>query len=272
MILFKRVGESFRQIDDREWLLLFLETLGVLVGILLAFELQEWGQRRAEEARHRQLMARLFEESELDVAVLRDMRDLLDGLLDGERKFAAALGNGRCPPQSEWEAVQNVGKLPALTAPTFVYQELMGAGGLSAVERKDVRQALAVFHRDLDWTQQQVAYFRQSNQDPISTSDPRVTISYDPTKDDPEVRTYDRAALCADHGFKNVFASSLRQHLVFTGYHQGMLEDAIGMCIRLGDASGQACVPAFGGPLKGSDEAYAGKELAKMRRDLARHS
>ena len=185
MILFKRVGESFRQIDGREWLLLFLETLGVLVGILLAFELQEWGQRRAEEARHRQLMARLFEESELDVAVLRDMRDLLNGLLDGERKFAAALGNGRCPPQSEWEAVQNVGKLPALTAPTFVYQELMGAGGLSAVERKDVRQALAVFHRDLDWTQQQVAYFRQSNQDPISTSDPRVTIFTIPQRTTP---------------------------------------------------------------------------------------
>lgn len=28
MILFKRVGESFRHIEDREWLLLFLETLG----------------------------------------------------------------------------------------------------------------------------------------------------------------------------------------------------------------------------------------------------
>ena len=49
MILFKRVGDSFRHIEDREWLLLVLETLGVLVGILLAFELQEWA--RSEERR-----------------------------------------------------------------------------------------------------------------------------------------------------------------------------------------------------------------------------
>jgi hypothetical protein len=37
MILFKRVGDSFRHIEDREWLLLCVETLGVLVGILVAF-------------------------------------------------------------------------------------------------------------------------------------------------------------------------------------------------------------------------------------------
>ena len=44
MILFRRVGEAFRHIEDREWLLLALETLGVLAGILIAFELQLWGQ------------------------------------------------------------------------------------------------------------------------------------------------------------------------------------------------------------------------------------
>ena len=42
MILFKRVSESFRHIEDREWMLLSLETLGVLAGILIAFELQQW--------------------------------------------------------------------------------------------------------------------------------------------------------------------------------------------------------------------------------------
>ena len=77
MILFKRVGESFRHIEDREWLLLFLETVGVLVGILLAFELQEWASRRADAAKHREIMDRLFEESEQDVASLRDLRDVL---------------------------------------------------------------------------------------------------------------------------------------------------------------------------------------------------
>ena len=272
MILFKRVSESFKHIEDREWVLLFLETLGVLVGILLAFELQEWGQRRSDAAKHRQLMERLFEESEMDVAIIRSMRDDLNGILAGEKTFALDLKAGHCPAQNEWRAVETIGMLPALTAPTSVYQELMGAGGLSSVQRRDVRKALALFHQDLEWSQQQVAYFREVKEDPVPSRDPRVTISYDPTKEEPEVATFDRPALCADHGFRNTFAASLRQHIVFTGYHQGVLEDAIAMCIRLGDSVEQKCLPTFGGPLLGPDKAYATQQLAKMREDLAKSS
>jgi hypothetical protein len=272
MILFKRVSESFRRIEDREWVLLALETLGVLAGILIAFELQQWGADRADAAKHHQLMERLFEESELDVAVLRDMRDRLDGLLAGEKVFALTLAKGQCPPEGQWHAVETIGMLPALTAPTSVYQELMGAGGLSSVQRRDVRRAIAQFHGDLDWSQQQVAYFRQVKEDPVPNRDPRVTISYDPTKDDPEVATFDRTALCADHAFKNSFAANLRQHVVFSSYHQSALDDAIGMCVRLADSLGKNCLPGFGGPLKGSDAAYANKEIANMRADLARTS
>jgi hypothetical protein len=39
MILLKRLGSSFGSIGGREWALLFLETLCVLAGILIAFEL-----------------------------------------------------------------------------------------------------------------------------------------------------------------------------------------------------------------------------------------
>lgn len=269
MILFKRVGESFRHIEGREWALLTLETLGVLAGILIAFWLQESAQQRSDAAKHHQLMERLFEESEMDVAVLRDMRDRLTELVAGEKAFAVKLNGGRCPPQSEWRAVETIGMLPALTAPGSVYQELLGAGGLSSVQRRDVRRAIAQFHGTLEWSQQQVAYFRQVKEDPVPNRDPRVTISYDPKADDPEVTTFDREALCGDHAFRNSYAAALRQHIVFMSYHQGSLQDAIAMCVRLGDSVGHGCVPTVGGPLKGSDATFANKEIAKMRADLA---
>lgn len=272
MILFKRVGESFRHIEDREWVLLFLETLGVLIGILLAFELQEWGQRRSEAAKHRQLMERLFEESEMDIAVIRDIRDALNQLVSGEKSFALALAKNQCPPESEWRAVETINMLPALTAPTSVYQELLGAGGLSSVDRKDVRKALALFHGNMDWSQQQVAYFRQVSKEPVPESDPRVTLTFDPTQEEPEVATFDRKALCDDHAFRNSFAAALRQHVVFTNYHDGSVQDAINMCIRLGDSIGRSCTPAFGGPLKGADAEVAAKIAAKMRKDLEQPS
>ena len=270
MILFKRVGKSFRHIEDREWVLLALETLGVLVGILIAFELQQWGQQRSDAAKHRQLMERLFEESEMDVAALRHMRDVLDGLVESEKSFGVALGKGECPPESQWDAVNTIAMLPALTAPDPVYRELMNAGGLSAVQRRDVRTAIAQFHGNLEWSQQQVAYFRQVKEDPIATRDPRQTITFDPSKREPEVVTFDRRALCADHAFKNMFAASLRQHIVFTSYHAGSVEDAINMCVRLGDNVGKSCVPAFEGPLRDDDAKFAAKVRAQMRSDLAK--
>ena len=272
MILFKRVSESLRHIEDREWALLTLETLGVVLGILIAFELQQWGQRRADAAKHHQLMERLFEESEMDVAVLRQMRDVLNGILDKEKAFALKLDSGQCPPQAEWRAVETISMLPALTAPSSVYQELLGAGGLSSVQRRDVRLAIAQFYGELEWSQQQVAYFRQVKEDPLPNRDPRVTITYDPRAQDPEVTVFDREALCGDHAFKNSYAANLRQHIVFTTFHQGSLESAIGMCVRLGDSQEKECVPTFGGPLKDSDSTYANQEIANMRKDLARPS
>jgi len=272
MILFKRVGESLRHIEDREWALLTLETLGVVLGILIAFELQQWGQQRADAAKHHQLMERLFEESEMDVAVLRQMRDVLNGILDKEKAFALKLDSGQCPPQAEWRAVETISMLPALTAPSSVYQELLGAGGLSSVQRRDVRLAIAQFYGELEWSQQQVAYFRQVKEDPLPNRDPRVTITYDPRAQDPEVTVFDREALCGDHAFKNSYAANLRQHIVFRSFHQGSLESAIGMCVRLGDGQGKQCAPTFGGPLKGPDATYANEETAKMRAELAQSS
>src|SRR5947209_11037799 len=149
MILFSRIEESFRRVEGREWALLFLWTLGVLFGILIAFSLQEWGARRDQAARHRQLMERLFEESEDDIAALRSYRDVLQGMLKREQGLAVALAQRQCPPAADFQALTTLGMMPALTAPSSVYQELMGAGGLSSIERKDVREDVAEFHTDL---------------------------------------------------------------------------------------------------------------------------
>lgn len=153
MILFKRVGDSFRKIEGREWALLFMETLGVLAGILIAFELQEWASRRNEAARHSQLMERLFEESERDVADLRYARDRMRRSLKTETDFAAALSNGKCPPQPLWTAVSTVNFYPAFEAPRDVYQELMGAGGLSSITDPVTRKEIANFNSKFEWSQ-----------------------------------------------------------------------------------------------------------------------
>jgi len=269
MIIFRRAGEALRRVEDREWTLLALETLGVLAGILIAFELQQWGARRDQAAKHHELMERLFEETQTDVSVLRDMRNTLRPMLQREQDFAVKLAKSECPTASEFQAVTTYTMLPAVTPPTSVYQELMGAGGLSSIERKDVREHLAQFHGDLDWVQKQIDYFRAARTVLLSDSDPRVTTHFDPTADDPEISTFDGEALCRDHGFKNQVAKATRAHTVFMSFIQSPLEDAISVCVRLGDSLGHRCVPEFGGPLTNDDAKYADRALAKMREDKA---
>lgn len=272
MILFARVGQAFRHVEDREWLLLTLETLGVLVGILIAFSLQEWGQQRDEAAKHHRLMLRLFEESKDDISAIRLMRDVLKPLVAREQAFAVALSKTQCPPAAQFTAVDTLPMMPALTVPTSVYNELMGAGGLASVERKDVRQSLAEFHYDLEWSQKQIEYFRAGRVLALTESDPRVQIRFDPTQHEPEVSSYDAQALCRDHAFKNRVAAATRAHTVLLTYFQGPLEDAISVCVRLADSLGRKCIPEVGGPLTGDDANYASKVTARMGRDKGDNS
>lgn len=244
----------------------FVGEVGIIVlGILIALGAEQLVSQRNDAAKHHELMQRLFEESENDVMALRSMRDGLKPTIEREQAFAAALGKGQCPAEKDFEPVETMMMMPALTAPTAVYQELMGAGGLSSIEREDIRDSIALFHYELEWGQKQVDYFRAARSEPVPDSDLRVRKSFVAGSPQPEVVVFDRQALCRDQGFKNRIASATRNHTVFLGYFEGPLEDAISMCVRLGDSLGAQCEPRFGGPLTGADAAYAAKVTAKMR-------
>jgi hypothetical protein len=265
VILFNRVGEAFRRIEGREWALLALETAGVVAGILIAFELNEWAARRSAAARHREVMERLFEESEQDVATTRNLRDVLRRLVHAEGEFANALGKGECPPEARWEAVETVSMLPAFNAPRSVYQELMGAGGLSSIEDPQVRTSIARFNMALDWSQKQTDYFRGAHHQPVSDDDRRYHLRYDPDADEPQVSTFDRAALCKDPAFTNRMVAATRSHAVIAGYHGDVTEEAIRMCAILGDSLGRQCEPAFGGAFAAPDAELVRKAIGNFR-------
>lgn len=267
MIMFKRVAESFRHIEDREWVLLGLETLGVIVGILLGFELQEWGSRRGEAAKHRQLMERLFEESQRDVTVLRTFRTVERRMAANEREFAIELSAGKCPAQSEWSAATTINMYPPVTVPSGVYEELMGAGGLSSIEDSSVRGAVQLFRGYLDLTARQSDAFRASRvagRVGVEIDDPRVTVRFDPTQEEPEIITYDRAPLCADRAFRNRMIDNVRDHGVILSREADLTDYAIGMCATLGRLVGRQCGPPDG-PLDAADRATAHKVLSMAR-------
>lgn len=266
MILFRRIGGSFREITSRDWALLTLETIGIIGGILIAFELNEWASRRNEAARHQQLMERLFEEAENDVVFLRDSRDLIRGMVANEIDFTKRLNKGECPPVPLWSATATVNRYPAFRAPRAVYQELMGAGGLSSIDDSKVRDAITNFNTNLDWAINQNEFFRMVRREPIPDEDPRMHARYDPALDEEKTtQTFDRDALCRDHGFRNRMAFAVRSHRVLQDFHDSVTEDAIWLCGVLGESIGRHCNPRHGGPLMGDDAKLLKEAVAKFR-------
>jgi hypothetical protein len=270
MFFLKRMGSAYRGITARDWALLSLETFCLVAGILIAFELNEWAAARSDASKHDRLMERLFEETGNDVSFIRSMRDLLTENLEHEKQLAVGLARGQCPPDMDFQALRTINRYPAISAPTSVYQELMGAGGLSSIDRRDVRDSLALFHTNLGWTEKQIDFFRSVKVDPVADDDVRMRVHLDPAApDDPGKVTYDRSALCSDRGFQNRVAFAARNHMVFTSYFEETLKDAINMCVILGDSLGRPCEPKWGGPLKGEDAKFAAEVVAKLRKESA---
>lgn len=269
MLLLSRLGRAYKGIDGRDWALLSLETFCLIAGILIAFELNEWAASRNEAKRHDRLMERLFEEAENDVVFLRDMRNTMREFREREKSFAVTLSQGRCPSAKQFQALVGITRYPAMTAPTNVYQELMGAGGLSSIESREVRDSITLFHANLNWAQKQVDFFRAGKVEPITDGDVRMRARFDPSADEPGVVTFDRLALCSDPGFQNKVVTATRNHVVFVSYFEEVLKDAINMCVKLGESLGKSCEPRFGGPLTGEDATFAAEMLAKMRKASA---
>jgi hypothetical protein len=127
-----------------------------------------------------------------------------------------------------------------------------------------VRTALARFHEAVEFSQKQIDYFRMVKRDAVQDSDKRTQIRFDPAAEEPEIVTFDRPALCRDQGFRNLVASQTRQHTVFLRFLQSPLEEAINLCVRLGDSLGRKCTPPYGGPLTGDDAKVAAHAAANM--------
>jgi hypothetical protein len=263
MILFKRVRESFRRIEGREWALLGLETVGIVGGILIAFELNEWASRRAAAQKQHELLDRLFDESEATVSFLRRDRDHMDHIVKAETAFATALVHQQtCPPEPMWQAVDTLPIYPSVAPPSSVYQEIVGSGGLSTIADSNVRHSVGYFHSQLESFQGQNAYFRGRLDYPISIATPSVTYDFDVSKEEPQVSHYDRSALCADHTFRNGIADNVRSHMLIAAYHDELARAAVAMCASIGAAIGKSCSPDDG-PLTGPDAKAAEDALSR---------
>jgi len=216
----------------------------IVLGVLIALgaeQVVEWLHWRHQQ---HETLERLFQESRANVALLGREDELLARETRQEQQFAAALTHGSCPPADQWPAARDVVKYPQVAVETSIYDEVVGAGGLASIDSTRVRTAISDFHSKLAWLQSTTDFFRSKAERPFDIGDQRVTVSYDPTSEDPEIMRFDRAALCSDKGFRNRVAVGVRNRVVWAGFHGPVVRSATALCEVLGRELGKACTPS----------------------------
>jgi hypothetical protein len=170
-----------RKAAATDWWAVFVELVVVVVGILIAFELSNWGERRERRATEQLLLQRIDEEARGDLAALQDARGQSEQSASNARLLARAIGDpaARTAYARLGESQCNLLRLPA------VRRHSSGSGGLAAGERLELisdlelRSRLRQADAERAFSDGQLDYFRQSFQRYSPLIEPHMPFTFD---------------------------------------------------------------------------------------------
>jgi hypothetical protein len=157
---FERVAQALR---NRDWLATGIELVVVTLGVLIAFQIDQWGDRRKRASEERQFLERLYRENGKALAELREVIPIHQKAL---REIGLAVRSRGKPGQlAQFARTESFG-CQAATQPSVgfndtAFEELVSSGRLNIVSDPELRSLI----RDLIAAQAsgsaQLAYSRQ---------------------------------------------------------------------------------------------------------------
>lgn len=162
-MIIQQVGNALK---NRDWGLVVLEVLIVVVGIFMGLQVDDWNEARKDRAVEQEYLQRLWTELQFNEASLERYIDIhygfADHILDVTRYILSAV------PDAEWHARLAAkrlggGVLPAPQLSFAAYDELIASGRLAIIRNQSLRTALQANAAQKDRNESQLAYFRDSN-------------------------------------------------------------------------------------------------------------
>lgn len=133
----QRLAEALR---GRDWLGLLFEVLVVTLGVLLAFEIEQWAQERQRAADERQFLERLHFDYGRAAREIRIVIDHHDRVIQSYRRaFAARHDPKRLQTLSDELGACQGGYLRTAPFSDTVFQELISAGKLDRIRDPQLR-------------------------------------------------------------------------------------------------------------------------------------
>lgn len=239
--LWRRVKTAVGGIGGTEWALLGLESLGVMVSILVAFQLQEWAEDRREDRDRERLLERLFEESEANVEGAIRYHLMMAQEADAARPFARALAKRECPSEEVFENALAVTRYPPLPIQRVVLDELTAGVGLSGLKDRHLARLVGMFQTESEERQAQVGLFRDGAEIRFDET-AYVDVHFDPEQDEVVYDT-DMDALCADPLVRRKINLAVQNKVRFAVFMRHSAGAALALCEALGERLGKTCSP-----------------------------
>jgi hypothetical protein len=238
-MILKRVSESLKRQD---WTMVAIEFVLVVVGVLLAFQINDWASARSEARARRAATERLLEESERDIAHVKEGIGFMQKLVDDLHFALGKVVSGSWSPADERRmrnGFSNGRYMTAMVPPTSVYDDIVASGGFNSIGTPEVRAKISAFHATLAYderTRQQFLPILRAFEDI-----PAFTYRVDPLAKKPIKLTVDFHALAKDPAAQRHIALTAADQAGLLWIRKRALSDAVSMCEALAQSLDRKC-------------------------------
>lgn len=140
-----RVGKFGRHVREQNWFAVGIDLAVVVLGILLAFQIDRWREQRADRTMEATYVRRLITEVERDIPTIRRSMTLAEERLDFAELLMDAVRDSevvRAEPARFLIAVQAASYTNVPTLASHTFADLRATGNLSAIRSEEIKRAL----------------------------------------------------------------------------------------------------------------------------------
>lgn len=236
-VIVKRMLVSLKRQD---WAMVGIEFVLVVVGVLFAFQINEWAAEKASADTNQQAGERLLEEVERDVAYLRQATDYeqenVDALRDGLSR--ARTGRGEPVKEASFTArLVSARSMVALAPPSSVYDDIVSSGGLNRIGDEGVRAAIGRFRSTLSFEER----MRQQLQTTLPSFERIEAFDYSIGGSGQLVASVNFRALAGDRQALQIIALTAENHRILLMLRTRALRDGMQVCLALAKSLGRSC-------------------------------
>ena len=220
------------------------EIVLVVIGILIALQVNNWNEERKLKAEERSTLEKLQKESEDVVDYAADMYNRYINAINAIDASAQALRDKSLHNLSEDEFARGVfitAYFEAISPPKNAYMELNSTGKIQNIKSENVKKSISSYYAELEYINTQLVYFRNQYTKPVDQACEDFFYTYDETDPAKIKANFNFDRLCENRIFVSKHVKALRDQIVFNSARKELLDKAVQMCSEISKELNMEC-------------------------------